>query len=138
MDDANNKSLIRIYNAKSETGSDTIYYIYDENIEVLYKISVSDPILVRIDIKPATYNDYTITENTIDTFCEKFKASKIYTLYIDENKNYIIKREARSSLPYKKYKKNMKSIISYNEYNTVMEQYSIWLFSRLEYILKNG
>ena len=98
MDDAN-KSLIRIYNAKSETGSDTVYYVYDENIEVLYKISVSDPILVRIDIKPATYNDYTITENTIDTFCEKFGASKIYTLYIDENKNYIIKRKAISSLP---------------------------------------
>lgn len=136
MDDANNKSLIRIYNAKSETGSDTIYYIYDENIEVLYKISVSDPILVRIDIKPATYND--LDKGDINIFCEKFGASKIYTLYIDENKNYIIKREARSSLPYKKYKKNMKSIISYNEYNTVMEQYSIWLFSRLEYILKNG
>lgn len=136
MDDANNKSLIRIYNAKSETCSDTIYYVYDENIEVLYKISVSDPILVRIDIKPATYND--LDKGDIDTFCEKLGASKIYTLYIDEDKNYIIKREARSSLPYKKYKKNMKSIISYNEYNTVMEQYSIWLFSRLEYILKNG
>lgn len=128
-------SLLRIYNIKQDT--DTIYYVYDDTINVLYKISVSDPLLIRIDIKPKTYNDYYITEDTIDSFCEKLGATKIYTLYADENKNYVINRELKTSLPYKKYKKNMESIVSYNEHRTVMDQYRIWLFSRLEYILKS-